>query len=93
LSPTPTPEDDEQYEDMHHNYEADQNAHRRHRGEDLIWRTRLERQEYNLNQRARALDIREANLRRRELQCDRRETAVHTARVSRTGRGSGSGTE
>jgi hypothetical protein len=51
---------------MHHNYEADENARRRRKGEDLIWRTRLERQEYNLNQRARAHDIYEAHLHRRE---------------------------
>jgi ribonuclease HI len=37
LSPTPTLDDDEQYKDRHHNYEANQNAHRRRRGEDLIW--------------------------------------------------------
>jgi hypothetical protein len=35
-SPTPTLEDDEQYEDRHHNYEAERNARRRHRVEDLI---------------------------------------------------------
>jgi hypothetical protein len=51
---------------MSHNYEADQNARRRHRGKDLIRHTRLERQEYNLNQRARVLDIHEAHLCRRE---------------------------
>jgi hypothetical protein len=66
LSSTPTPEDNEGYEDRRCNYEADQNARRRRRGEDVIWRTHLERQEYNLNQRARALNIREAHLRRRE---------------------------
>jgi hypothetical protein len=43
LSTTLTPEDDEQYEDMHRNYEADQNARWMRTGEDLIWRT-LERQ-------------------------------------------------
>jgi hypothetical protein len=66
LSPTPTLEDDEQYEDRRRNYKANQNARRRRKGEDLIWRTRLERQEYNLNQRARAHDIYEAHLHRRE---------------------------
>jgi hypothetical protein len=66
LSSTPTPEDNEGYENRRRNYEADQNARRRRRGEDVIWRTHLERQEYNLNQRARALNIREAHLRRRE---------------------------
>jgi hypothetical protein len=49
LSPTPEPEDDEQYEDMRHNYEAECHARRRHMGEDLIWRTRMQREEYNLN--------------------------------------------
>jgi hypothetical protein len=43
---TPTLEDNEQYEDRRHNYEADQNARRRCRGEDLIWHTRVKRQEY-----------------------------------------------
>jgi hypothetical protein len=43
LSPTLTPEDNEQYMDMCHNYEADQNARQRQRGEDLIWRTDMER--------------------------------------------------
>jgi hypothetical protein len=46
LSPTPTPKDDEEYEDRCHNYEADQNAHQRRRGEVVIWHTRLQRQEY-----------------------------------------------
>jgi hypothetical protein len=36
LSPTPTPEDDEQYEDMRRNYEAECHAHQRHKGEGLI---------------------------------------------------------
>jgi hypothetical protein len=66
LSPTPAPEDDEEYEERRRNYEADQNVHRRRMGEDVIWCTRLQRQEYNLNQHTRALDIREAHLLRRE---------------------------
>jgi hypothetical protein len=49
LSPTPILEDDEQYKDRRRNYEADQNARRRGRGKDLIWRTHLEMPEYNLN--------------------------------------------
>jgi hypothetical protein len=53
LSLTLKPEDDEQYEDMHHNYEAEHHARQRHMGEDLICRTRMQREEYNLNQRAR----------------------------------------
>jgi hypothetical protein len=40
---TLTLEDNEQYEDMRHNYEADQNARRRRRGEDLIWHNRVKR--------------------------------------------------
>jgi hypothetical protein len=44
-SPTPTLEDDEQYEDKHCNYEAERKAHRRDRGEDLIWHTRMQREE------------------------------------------------
>jgi hypothetical protein len=52
LSPTLIPEDDEEYEDIRRNYEADQNARWRCKGEDVIWHTSLERQEYNLNQRA-----------------------------------------
>jgi hypothetical protein len=93
LSPTPTPKDDEQYENMRRNYEADQNAHRRRRGKDLIWRTHLKRHEYNFNQHARALDIHEAHLCRCERRCDGCEAEVHAARVSGTGRGSGSGSE
>jgi hypothetical protein len=90
LSPTPTPEDDEEYEDRRHNYEANQNARRRRRSEDVIWCTRQQREEYNLNQRARALDIREAHLHRREQRCDHREAEF---RAERTGRGSRSGSE
>jgi hypothetical protein len=50
LSPTPTPEDDEHYEDRCHNYEAERHARRRHRGNDLIWPKRMQREEYNLNE-------------------------------------------
>jgi hypothetical protein len=49
LSPTLTPEDDEEYEDRRRNYEAGQNARQRHKGKYVIWCTRLQRQEYNLN--------------------------------------------
>jgi hypothetical protein len=90
LSPTLTPKDDEEYEDKCRNYEAHQNSHQRHIGEDVIWRTHLERQEYNLNQHARALDICEAHLCRRERRCDHRKAELCAAR---TGRGSGSGSE
>jgi hypothetical protein len=44
LSPTSTPEDDEQYEDKHRNYEAERNGRWRHMDEDLIWRTCLQRE-------------------------------------------------
>jgi hypothetical protein len=64
---------------MRRNYKTDQSACRRHRGEDLIWRTHLQRQEYNLNQRARQLDIHEAHLHRCEHICDHREVEVHAA--------------
>jgi hypothetical protein len=93
LSPTLAPEDNEEYEDRRHNYEADLNARHRCRGEDVIWHTRLQRQEYNLNQCARAIDIHEAHLHRCEYRCDRREAEDHAARVSGTGRGSGCGCE
>jgi hypothetical protein len=83
----------EPYEDMCHNYEADQNSCQKRRGKDLIWCTRLERQEYNLNQRARELDIGEAHVRRHERWCDRHEAEVHVARLSGNGRGSTSGSE
>jgi hypothetical protein len=35
-SPTPTLEDNDQYEEREFNYEAERQAHRRHMGEDLI---------------------------------------------------------
>jgi hypothetical protein len=80
-SPTPTPENDEEYEDREMNYEAKHQAHHRHMGEYLIWRTSMQRQEYNLNQRRRQLDIREAHLRVRERRCDHRETEIRAARI------------
>jgi hypothetical protein len=78
---------------MRRNYEANQNTRRRHKGEDLTWRTCLKRQEYNLNQHARQLDLREVHLRRHERRCDRREAQVRAARLTGTGRGSMSGSE
>jgi hypothetical protein len=91
LSPTPTPEDDEQYLDRRCNYEAECHARRRHRGEDLIWHTRMQREEYNLNQHARQLDVREAHLHRHERRCDHREAEVRATRMRGmdTGRESG----
>jgi hypothetical protein len=43
-SPTPTPEDDDEYKNREMNYEAERQARQRHRGEDLIWRTSMQRQ-------------------------------------------------
>jgi hypothetical protein len=42
-SPTPTPENDEEYDDREMNYQAECQACQRHRGEDLIWRTSMQR--------------------------------------------------
>jgi hypothetical protein len=35
-SPTPIPENDQEYENREINYEAERQAHKRHRSEDLI---------------------------------------------------------
>jgi hypothetical protein len=53
LSPTPSPELDEEYQNRRDNEEAERNAHRRHMCEDMISRTYLKMEEYNLNHRAR----------------------------------------
>jgi hypothetical protein len=82
-SPTPTPEDDEQYENKRCNYTAERNARQRHRGEDLIWRTRMQREEYNLNQRTQQHDVREAHLYIREHRCDCREAEIHATSMYR----------
>jgi hypothetical protein len=92
-TPTPTPEDDEEYENRECNYEAERQARRRHRGEDLIWRTSMQRQEYNLNQHRRQLDVCEAHLRVRQCRCDRREAEICAARMRGTDMGSESGSE
>jgi hypothetical protein len=63
------------------------------RGEDLIWRTSMQREEYNLNQRRRQLDIREAHLRVRECRCDRREAEIRTTRMRGMDMGSESESE
>jgi hypothetical protein len=81
-SPTPTPEDDEEYKNREYNYEAERQACPRHRGEDLIWCTSMQRQEYNINQCKRQLDIREAHLRVRERICDCREAKICAARMT-----------
>jgi hypothetical protein len=91
--PTPTPEDDEQYEDKEINYEAERQAHRRHCGKDLIWHCRIERDQYNLNQRRRQLDIREAYLCVRECRCDHHEAEIRAARMRGTDMRSESGSE
>jgi hypothetical protein len=41
----------------------------------------MQRQEYNLNQCRRQLDIRDTHLRVRERRCDRREAEIHAARM------------
>jgi hypothetical protein len=69
MSPTSTPENDEEYEDKKMNYEAERQTRQRHSGKDLIWRTSMQRQEYNLNQR------------RCECRCDRREAEICAARM------------
>jgi len=88
LSPTPSPELDEEYAARREDENMDRNARRRRWEEDLIWRNRLQMQEWNLNQRGRELDVREAHLRRRERRCDRREADIRAARMRGRGRGS-----
>jgi hypothetical protein len=92
-SPTPTLEDDQQYEDRRRNYELERQTCRMHMGEDHIWRTSMQRQEYNQNQRRRQLDVREAHLRVHEHRCDRREAEIRAARIRDTNIESESGLE
>jgi hypothetical protein len=92
-SPTPTPENDKECENREINYEAKCQARQRHRGEDLIWRTSMQRQEYNLNQRRKQLDVCEANLCICEHRCDHREAEIRVARLKGTDMGSESGLE
>jgi hypothetical protein len=75
------------------NYEAERQARQRHKGKDLIWRTSMQRQKYNLNQRRRQLDVHEAHLRVRERRCDRREAEIRVARMRGMNMGSESGSE
>jgi hypothetical protein len=75
------------------NYEVERNARRRHRGEDLIWHTRMQREEYNLNQHTRQLDVREAHLHICEHRCDRREADICAARMRSMDIRSDSGSE
>ena len=66
MSPTPSPELNEEYAARRTDEDMDRTARLRRCNEDVIWRTRLEMQEWNLNQRAREQDVRETNLRRQE---------------------------
>jgi hypothetical protein len=92
-SRTLTSENDEEYEDREMNYEAEHQIRQRHRGEDLIWHTSMQRQEYNLNQRRRQLDVREAYLHVHEHRCDRREAEIRAARMRGMDMESESGSE
>jgi hypothetical protein len=53
----------------------------------------MQREEYNLNQRTRHLDVCEAHLCIRERRCDRRDAEIHVARMRGTDMGSESGSE
>jgi hypothetical protein len=53
----------------------------------------MQRQEYNLNQRRRQLDVREVHLHVRERRCDQREAEIHVARMRGMDMGSESGSE
>jgi hypothetical protein len=57
----------------------------------LIWRTSMQKQEYNLNQHRRQLDVREAHLRVHERRCDRREAEIRATRMRGMDMGSESG--
>jgi hypothetical protein len=61
--------------------------------EYLIWRTSMQRQEYNLNQRRRQLNVRETHLCVREHRCDHREAEIRTARMRGMDMGNESGSE
>jgi hypothetical protein len=90
LSPTPSPELDEEYQARHDEEEMHLNARHRNWHEDLIWYNHLEMEERNLNLHAQQLDIREEHLCRRERICDRREVEVRAARMRGRGRNRGS---
>ena len=87
MSPTPSPELDEDYAARHTDEDMDCTARLRRWNEDVIWRTHLEMQEWDLNQRAREQDVREANLRRWEHRVRRREAELRAARIRGRGRG------
>jgi hypothetical protein len=75
------------------NYEAERQARQRHRGKDLIWCTNMQRQEYNLNQRTKQLDVRKALLCVCERRCYHREAEICVARMRGRDIGSESGSE
>jgi hypothetical protein len=79
---------DEEYEARRDDENMDRTVRMRHCEEDLIWWNRLQNGEWNLNQRARQLDVCEAHLHRWEHICDRREVDLHAARLRGRGRGS-----
>jgi hypothetical protein len=87
LSPTPSPELDEEYEARRDDENMDRTARMRHCEEDLIWQNHLQNEEWNLNERARQVDVREAHIRRRERIYDKRETDLRAARLQGRGRG------
>jgi hypothetical protein len=87
LSPTPSPELDEEYEARRDDENMDRTARMKHCEEDLIWRNRLQNEEWNLNQRARQLDVHEVHLRRWERRCDRCEADIRAGRLRGRGRG------
>jgi hypothetical protein len=53
----------------------------------------MQKQEYNLNQRRRQLDVCEAHLRVHERRCDRREDEIRATRMRGMDMGSESGSE
>jgi hypothetical protein len=75
------------------NYEVERQARQRHRGKYLIWHTNMQRQEYNLNQRTRQLNVHEAHLRVREHRGDRHEAEIRASRMRGRNIGSESGSE
>ena len=95
MSPTPSLELDEDYAARRTDEDMDRTARLRRWNEDVIWRTRLQMQEWNLNQCAREQDVREANLRRQKHRVQRREAQLraelHAARIRGRGRGRGRG--
>jgi hypothetical protein len=80
------PELDEEYEARCDDENMDRAARMRHCEEDSIWQNHLQNQEWNLDQRARQLDVCEAHLRRQECRCDRRDASLRAARLQGRGR-------